>query len=139
MPLLNTADAVYAGDTLADAVYVGATKVWPEDTGPQQWEWVYDTTAGLGLWCGVTTTRHDYIYVNGTDANGGDSGLYVGASWSSLRIVGPNVDHFSTAWNTIDRTEKGGFRISRDVSVQTSLAPVLGETYVFTFDPPLPW
>ena len=33
MPLLNTADAVYAGDTLADAVYVGSTKVWPEDTG----------------------------------------------------------------------------------------------------------
>jgi hypothetical protein len=32
MPLLNAADAVYLGDTPADAVYLGADRVWPSAT-----------------------------------------------------------------------------------------------------------
>src|SRR6478735_4393060 len=41
MPLLNTAEAVYAGDAPVKAVYLGVKKIWPP--GP-------DTIPGLAAW-----------------------------------------------------------------------------------------
>ena len=44
-PLLNTADAVYLGTQPADAVYLGATQVWPPPSGFDP-----SSLAGLTVW-----------------------------------------------------------------------------------------
>lgn len=43
MTLLNTADKIYLGDTPVDAMYVGATQVWPWGLDPS-------SLAGLKVW-----------------------------------------------------------------------------------------
>lgn len=94
MPLLNTADKVYVGTTLADAVYLGTDKVWPPVTaggwGPSE-----------GIYLSSTTPAVNGSYPN-SFASGNDIQALVNGRITGLRywhIAGTPTSRLVSLWS----------------------------------------
>jgi hypothetical protein len=89
MALINTADKIYLGSTLASRVYAGATQVWPTASGA----FLPTSLAGLRVWLDASQLPQveAFIYAWPNIAPGGDpSPTFVnGGAYMSLTAV-PN-------------------------------------------------
>lgn len=96
MPLINTADAVYVGDTLADRVYLGDTLVWePAPSGPPG----PDSITGLLRWL----VADDVAQTDGSNV----------ASWPDRVAGGATTQATSGLQPTLQTAELNGHAVVR--------------------------